>query len=90
MIVNPDTEELILKEGDTETVFSLKEINTTLRERYGDRVNNSLDANILTFILTSGTKTVKAIFQNYSIKNPKFSGESNWEYAGISGYALVK
>jgi len=69
MIVNPDTEELILKEGDTETVFSLKEINTALREKYGDRVNNSLDADMLTFVLTSDTKTVKAIFQNYSIKN---------------------
>jgi len=90
MLVNPDTEELILKEGDDETVFSLKEINTSLREKYGNRVNNSLDANMLTFSLTSGTKTVKAIFQNYSIKNPQFSGENNWEYAAISGYALVK
>ncbi len=71
-------------------MFSLKEINTALREKYGDRVNNSLDADMLTFDLKLKTKTVRAIFQNYSIKNPKFSGENNWEYAGISGYALVK
>ena len=90
MLVNPDTEELILKEGDTKTVFSLKEINTALREKYGDRVNNSLNEDMLTFDLTSNSKTVRAFFQNYSIKNPKFSGENNREYAGISGYALVK
>lgn len=53
-------------------------------------MNNSLDADMLTFDLVSNTKTVRAIFQNYSLKNPKFTGKNTQEYAGISGYALVK
>jgi hypothetical protein len=90
VMVNIDKEELILKENNKETIFSLKDINIELIRKGED---SRLSVSDLTFVLTAGDRKIKIIFQSYAIKNPKFTGKEKSEFESIpsiSGYALVK
>lgn len=90
VLINTDSEELILKEDDQEIRFSLKEINQTLLKKYGNNENIGLHLNELTFELSQQDRSVKIFFQTYAIKNPKFTGKGIGEYPYVSGYALVR
>ncbi len=89
VMIDVDKEEVILKEKETETVFSLQKINAELLKKYNNSDNNTLGSDDLTFVLTKNNHTLKLILQAYSFKNPKFTGKDTREYAHISGYALV-
>lgn len=90
VLINTDKEELILKENNKETLFSLKEINQALIAKYHNSDNNSLRTDELTFTLTQNNRSIKLLLQAYAIKNPEFTGTGTGEYPYISGYALIK
>lgn len=90
VLINTDKEELLLKENNKETLFSLRDINQALITRYHNSDNNSLRADELTFTLTQDNHTIKLLLQAYAIKNPRFTGTGTGEYPNIYGYALIK
>lgn len=90
VLINTDTEELILKEYNQEIHFSLTEINQALIKKYHNTDNGWLHPEELTFILTKDNTSIKLLLQAYAIKNPQFTEKGIGEYPYIAGYALVK
>lgn len=85
VIINPETEELILADTKQTVQFSLKEINATLLKNFPHNDTPNMKPENLTFTLSKDKKTIKILFQSYALKNPKFTGsEDTKEYANIS------
>lgn len=82
---------MILHKGSGTTVFSIREFNTYLQQRYFNPQNNTLEQKDLTFMTSTGGIILKIMMQNYSTKNPNFTATQRTYYNyNISGYALVK
>ena len=55
-----------------------------------DNIPTVLDQKDLTFVVSGSGIEAKLLFQNYTIKNPKYTGTETTEYYMVNGVALIR